>query len=49
MSTFNYKMYVVHFFINLMQAKGILEEGTSIEEWPPSDWPVGMLVRHFLD
>lgn len=25
------------------------EAGTPVEELPPSDWSVGMSVRHFLD
>lgn len=32
------------FLVNLSQATVCLEEGTSIENMPPSDWPVGKTV-----
>lgn len=36
-------------FVNLAQSGVTLEEGTLIEELPPSDWSVSMSVGHFLD
>lgn len=27
----------------------IWEKGTSVEEWPPSDWSVCKSIGHFLD
>lgn len=37
----------VLFLINLTQ-KGHLGKETSTEKMPPSDWPVGNPVKHFL-
>jgi hypothetical protein len=36
-------------FVNLTQAPVVWEEGTATEQLPPSDWPVGKSVGHFLD
>ena len=32
------------FYVNLIQARVIWEEGTLTEEYPQPDWPVGKLV-----
>lgn len=40
---------VASFNVNITQAEFILEEGTSIEKIPLSDWPVGKPVVHILD
>ena len=37
------------FYVNIMQAKVILEEGTSIEKMALPDWPVCKPVVHFLN
>lgn len=34
---------------NMTQARVLCEEGASVENLPPSDWPMGMAVRHLLD
>ena len=34
-------------FVNLIQARVICKEGTSTEESPPPDWPVGKCVGAF--
>ena len=36
-------------YVNSTQARVTGEEGTSAEKMPPSDWPVGKPVRHFLN
>lgn len=36
-------------FVNLAQAKVTWEGGISAQEPPPSDWPMGKPVGHFLD
>lgn len=36
-------------FVNLIQIRVSWEERTSTEEFPSSDWPVGMSVVHFLN
>ena len=35
-------------FVNIIQPRVIWEGRITIEELPPSDWPAGMYVRHFL-
>ena len=40
---------LVRVFVNLAQAGVIWEEGTSIEEMSPPDWPVGNPKARFLD
>lgn len=44
-------MELMHWFIpaNLTQARATEEEGTTAEELSPSDWPVSMAMRHFLN
>lgn len=37
------------FYVNVSQLEFILEEGTSAERIPISDWSVGKPVVHFLD
>lgn len=37
------------FYLSLIQARAILEEGTSVEKIPPLYWPVGNPVEHFVD
>lgn len=37
------------FYLSLIQARAILEEGILIEEIPPLYWPVGNPVEHFVD
>lgn len=35
-------------YVNLTQARILLEEETSAEKMPPPDWPMGKSVGHFL-
>lgn len=48
MPTVEYTMLCSLLFVNLTQARISRGKGTSIEEVPPSDWPVGMSMVHLL-
>lgn len=41
--------FVCFVFVNLTKTRVIPHERTSVEEMPPSDWPIGMSLWHLLD
>lgn len=37
------------FFLDLIQTRVVLREGTLVEKMAPLDWPIGKSVKHFLE
>lgn len=37
------------YVVNLIQAQVIWEKGTTTEKMPPSEWPTGKSMEHFLN
>lgn len=40
---------LARYFVNLIEAKLMWKEGSSIERMLPSDWHIDKSVGHFLD
>ena len=41
--------FIIIIKVNLIQAKVIWEEGTSVEKMPLADWPVSLLEQFLIN